>query len=113
MARVVDLRGAFVGRGYPGARAGAVAVEVTRDGLVRDNVGAATVVVEGGRGHVAAERAPGVPLVRGAIGPISAVLVGALRLTAARRAGLVEVDGDIDAADALLALPVPYPLVTF
>lgn len=113
MARAVDLAGAARGRGYPGVANGIVALRVEHDALVPANVGTVTVVVEGGGVEVAAGHAAGAPLVSGSIAPVSAVLVGALRVEQAARLGLVTVEGDVAAATHVLALPPPVPLITF
>jgi predicted acetyltransferase len=113
MARAVDLAGAARGRGYPGVANGVVALRVEHDGLVAANVGTVTVVVEGGAVDVAAGHAAGAPLVSGPIGPVSAVLVGGLRVEQAARLGLVSVEGDAAAASSVLALPPPAPIITF
>lgn len=112
MARVIDLEGALRGRGYPGG-SGEVAIAITADGLVPDNVRTVTLRVTAGTATVAPGRADGVPLVSGAVGSISALLTGGVRLAAAAHAGLVDASGPIEPADRLLALPVPYPLVYF
>jgi len=113
MARIVDLGGAVAARGYPGQRRGAVALAVTRDALVPENVGTVTALVEGGVAQVMTGRAAGAPLVAGPVGPLSAILVGGVRLDESARLGLVAVEGDVAAASALLALPPPAPLVAF
>jgi predicted acetyltransferase len=112
MARIVDTSAALAARGYPG-RTGAVAFSVASDPLVPENVGTYTVAVEQGQARVTPGRAPGAPLVRGPVGPMSAVLVGGVGVAAAARLGLVTVEGALPVADALLALPPPYPLVVF
>jgi hypothetical protein len=113
MARIIDLAGALRERGYTGSSRGAVAITVTRDALVPDNVTTLTVAVADGRGHVVPGRSDGAPLVTGPIGALSAVIIGGLRLDAAQRLGLVTVDGDVAAAGAVLGLPSPAPLVSF
>jgi predicted acetyltransferase len=113
MARIIDLAGALRERGYPGASRGAVAITVTRDALVPDNVTTLTVAVADGRGRVVPGRSDGAPLVTGPIGALSAVIIGSLRLDAAQRLGLVTVEGDVAAAAQLLGLPPPAPLVSF
>jgi len=113
MARVVDLGGALDQRGYPGVRAGAVAVTVTEDPIVAENVATMTAVVEGGVAHAEPGAAAGAPVVAGPIGPISAILCGALRVGAAARLGLVSVGGDAARAEAILALPPLNPLIAF
>jgi predicted acetyltransferase len=112
MARVIDLRAALVARGYPG-RTGQVAIAVTADALLPENVATATLTVEDGAASARPGRARGATLVSGPVGAISTLLTGGVGLAAAARAGLVAVDGDVATADALLALPVPYPLVYF
>ncbi len=111
MARVVDLGAALVGRGYPGGD-GAVAFAVV-DRELPANDAQVTLVVANGTVKVQPGRRAGAPEVRGDIGEVSRVLVGALKLRQAARLNLVEVDGDLAAADALLALPSPYPTITF
>jgi predicted acetyltransferase len=113
MARIIDLGGALRERGYPGTSRGAVAIAVTRDALVPDNVATLTVAVADGRGDVAPGRRDGAPLITGPIGALSAVLIGSLQLDAAHRLGLVTVDGDLPAAASVLRLPPPAPLVSF
>jgi predicted acetyltransferase len=111
MARVVDLGAALVGRGYPGGD-GQVAFAVT-DRELPANDAPQTLVVAGGSLKVQPGRKAGVTQVRGDVGEVSRVLVGNLRLRDAASLNLVEVDGNLEAADALLALPVPYPTLTF
>jgi predicted acetyltransferase len=113
MARIIDLAGALRERGYPGVSRGAVAITVTRDTLVPDNITTLTIVVTDGRGHVVPGRIDGAPLVTGPIGAVSAVVLGSLRLDAAQRLGLVTIDGDVAVASGLLGLPPPAPLVSF
>ncbi len=112
MVRIIDLPGALAGRGYPG-RAGAVAVEIASDNLVHENRATFTVTVENGAARVTPGRADGVPLLRGPVGPVSGVLCGGVRASAAAAHGLVHVEGDLARVDELLTLPVPYPLVIF
>jgi predicted acetyltransferase len=112
MARIVDLAAALAGRGYPGGD-GVVCVHA-RDALVAENGAQVTAVVERGAARVNAGRAPGAPLLSGEIADVTRVLTGALRLRDALRHGLVTLDGgDAGRLDALLALPAPYPLMSF
>jgi predicted acetyltransferase len=112
MVRVIDLAGALGGRGYPGGP-GVAAVEITQDTLVPENRRVLTVTVENGGVRVTDGRAAGASLVQGPVGPISAILAGAVRLVDAERHGLCRVFGDTAALDRLFALPVPYPLAVF
>jgi predicted acetyltransferase len=113
MARIVDVRRAIEHRGYPGVASGAVGLNVLGDPIVGANVVSVTAHIEGGRGQAVSRASGKHPVVAGPIGPMSAILVGALRVDAAARLGLVEVDGDVARATALLALPPLAPLVVF
>ncbi|HKA90295.1 MAG TPA: GNAT family N-acetyltransferase [Haliangiales bacterium] len=112
-ARIIDLAAALAARGYPpGARARVAFSAIDPD--LPANEAPQTLIVDGaGAGRVEPGRGAGAPLVRGPIGALTQVLVGAVRLEAALRLRLVEVDGDAAGLDALLALPPPYPLVIF
>jgi predicted acetyltransferase len=112
MVRIVELTAALAARGYP-ARSTQVAVEITADTLVPENVSVVTLTLEDGSPRVSPGRAAGAPLIAGPVGPLSAVLTGGLRLADAARYGLLRVDGVVGELDPLLALLVPYPLVTF
>ncbi len=109
MARVVDLAAALAARGYPGGD-GRVAF-AARDPLLPENERPLALTVEDGAARVSPGDAPTV--IRGPIGALTQVLVGALPLAAAARWGMLAVDGDLAAAARLLALPPPFPLVSF
>ena len=113
MARIVDLPRAVSHRGYPGVDRGAVTLTVTHDPVIAGNATTVTVAIEDGRAQAVPGADAGAPAVTGAIGPLSAILVGAVRVDAAARLGLVEVKGDVARATALLALPPLAPLVIF
>jgi len=112
MARIVDLGAALLARGYPGVSALRVAFSA-QDPEVPGNEAPQTLVIEDGRAQVVAGRAGGAPLVSGPIGAVTQVLIGAVRLDAAQRLGLVSVAGDATGLDGALALARPYPLVMF
>jgi predicted acetyltransferase len=112
MVRIVDLASALAARGWPPVTT-QLAVEVTEDRHLPENAGAVTLTLEDGDARVAPGRESGAPLIRGPVGPLSAILAGGLRLVDAARFGKVQVDGDVLALDQLLALPIPYPLVVF
>jgi predicted acetyltransferase len=112
MARIVDLGAALGARGYPGASSLRVAFSA-EDAERPDNGAPQTLVLEEGRTRVVPGRAGGVPLVSGPIGALTQVLIGACRLEAAGRMGLISVEGDAKGLDAALALARPYPLVMF
>jgi predicted acetyltransferase len=118
MARLVDLSGALAARGWP-ARTSARVAFAAHDELVPDLAHPVTLFVEDGAAHVEPGHAPGAPLVRGPVGALSQLLAGAVTLGDAARLGLltVEADGEraagLAALDSLIALPPPYPLVTF
>ena len=112
MVRIVDLTAALAARGYP-RRSTKLAVEITEDTLIPENLSVVTLTLADGHPRIAPGRASGAPLVAGPVGPLSAVLTGGLRLVDAARFGLLRVDGPVGEIDSLLALPVPYPLVIF
>jgi len=112
MVRIVELTSALAARGYPRLST-QVAVEITADTLVPENISVVTMTLEDGHPRVAPGRTPGAPLVAGPVGPVSAVLTGGLRLADAARFGLLHVDGPVRELDPLFGLPVPYPLVAF
>jgi predicted acetyltransferase len=113
MARIVDLPRAVAQRGYPGVASGAVALTVTADPVVSGNITTVTARIEDGRAQAVSGAPAKEAVVAGAIGPLSAILVGALRVDAAVRLGLVDVKGDIARATALLELPPLSPLIVF
>jgi predicted acetyltransferase len=111
-ARIIDIDAALAARGYPGGADARVAF-AAHDPLLPANEAPRTLVLAGGRPRVEAGRLAGAPLVRGTIGALTQILVGAVRVDVAMRLGLVDVDGDARGLDDLLALAPPYPLVTF
>ena len=111
MARVIDLSGVLVGRGYPGGD-GAVAI-AAQDKAFPANQGALTIVVSDGTVRLQPGLRPGAPVLRGDIGEISRVLCGGIRLVDSARLGLLDVEGDVAAASTMLALPPPAPSVVF
>ena len=112
-ARIIDLPAALAARGYPADARARVAFSAA-DPEIPANERRQTLVLSGvGPPQVEAGRAPGIPLVRGTVGAVTQILLGAVRLESSLRLGLVEVDGDRTGLDALLALPPPYPLVIF
>ncbi len=112
-ARIIDLAAALAARGYPaGARARVAFAAVDPD--LPANESPQTLVLDGGGGvRVEAGRAAGVPLVRGTVGALTRILMGAVRLEASLRLGLADAEGDIAGLDSVLALPPPYPRVIF
>jgi predicted acetyltransferase len=112
MARIVDLGAALMARGYPGVSALCVAFSA-EDAERPENEAPQTLFIEDGQTRVVPGRAGGGPLVSGPIGALTQVLIGAVRLEAALRLGLISVEGDAKGVDAALALARPYPLVMF
>jgi predicted acetyltransferase len=111
MVRVVDVAGALAGRGY--RHAGRVSVHA-RDSQLQTSSAMTLVVEDEGRAHV--ESGVSAPLVDGDIAGVSRVLSGAMRLIDAVALSVVTFSGsdaELSAADTLLALPPPYPLVMF
>jgi predicted acetyltransferase len=116
MARIVDLRRALLGRGYPPGSHGRLAI-AARDAELPENQRLLTLTVEDSAPSVSEGQAAGVPFLRGPIDAIGQVLNGAVPLWHAIRAARVTLENanpaEIRALDRLLSLPPPFSLVSF
>jgi hypothetical protein len=99
MARIVDLPAALTGRGWPKIS--------TKIGVAIDGQPPVVLSLDDGVPSVADGEHAGI---RGAIGPITQIVTGALRLGDAVRYGLVAGD---PVSEPIFALPPPYPLPIF
>ncbi len=105
MIRIVDVKAALEGRGYPKGLAAELHLEIADD-TIAENAGRFTLEVSDGRGAV---RAGGSGRIRTDVRGLGSIFSGYLSSSSARVAGLVEGDAaDLAAADAVFRGSVPW-----
>lgn len=109
MLRIVDVRAALLGRGYPAIDA-SIAFEV-EDDLLPDNSGTYSLRVEGGIPHVDNER--GVPVVRLGVGALAALYSGFASPWELHHTGSLDADARALALLTLLFCGTPPSLPDF
>ncbi len=106
MLRIVRVREALEGRGYP-AHADATLTLDVADDLIHDNAGPWTIRVRDGRASV--ERSPGPRTLRLTIRGLGAIYSGLYSATQAAALGLAEGDAaNLAAADAIFGSTTPW-----